>query len=162
MINFCDLETKVEFWLVTNLPADGEAAVTDEDIRDIYCCRWGVELLWKFLKMHLKLDKLITKNANIFVAEPILTSPVSESISNFQLFFIPKTKYLPAWSNSSIKFNSANPLSITPTASYGNLDIIKELSVIVGLVTRYVQLFQSTVRNNLTFFNQHISDEGIH
>jgi putative transposase len=24
----------------------------------------GVELLWKFLKMHLKLDKLITKNLN--------------------------------------------------------------------------------------------------
>ncbi|QOV22674.1 IS4 family transposase [Anabaenopsis elenkinii] len=64
VINFCDLETEVEFRLVTNLPADGEAPVTDEDIRDIYRCRWGVELLWKFLKMHLKLDKLITKNVN--------------------------------------------------------------------------------------------------
>ncbi len=26
--------------------------------------RWQIELLWKFLKMHLKLDKLITKNLN--------------------------------------------------------------------------------------------------
>jgi putative transposase len=64
VVNFCDLETKTEFRLVTNLPGSGEAAVTDDEIRDIYRLRWGVELLWKFLKMHLKLDKLITKNVN--------------------------------------------------------------------------------------------------
>ncbi|RCJ40092.1 transposase, partial [Nostoc punctiforme NIES-2108] len=64
VINFCDLETKTEFRLVTNLPTLGEAAVSDYEIRDIYRLRWGVELLWKFLKMHLKLDKLITKNVN--------------------------------------------------------------------------------------------------
>jgi putative transposase len=64
VVNFCDLETKTEFRLVTNLPSDGEAAVTDDEIRDIYCLRWGVELLWKFLKIHLKLDRLITKNVN--------------------------------------------------------------------------------------------------
>lgn len=64
VINFCDLEAKTEFRLVTNLPALGEAAVSDDEIRDIYRLRWGVELLWKFLKMHLKLDKLITKNVN--------------------------------------------------------------------------------------------------
>jgi len=64
VINFCDLETQTEFRLVTNLPESGEAAVSDDEIRDIYRLRWGVELLWKFLKMHLKLDKLITKNVN--------------------------------------------------------------------------------------------------
>lgn len=64
VINFCDLETKTEFRLVTNLPESGDAAVTDDEIRNIYRLRWGVELLWKFLKMHLKLDKLITKNVN--------------------------------------------------------------------------------------------------
>lgn len=64
VISFCDLDTKTEFRLVTNLPASGNAAVTDNEIRDIYRLRWGVELLWKFLKMHLKLDKLITKNVN--------------------------------------------------------------------------------------------------
>jgi putative transposase len=64
VINFCDLETKTEFRLVTNLPESGDAAVHDDEIRDIYRLRWGVELLWKFLKMHLKLDKLITKNVN--------------------------------------------------------------------------------------------------
>jgi len=32
----------------------------------------------------------------------------------------------------------------------------------VGLVTQDVQLFQTTVRNNLTFFNQNISDESIY
>ncbi len=64
VVNFCDLETKTEFRLVTNLPASGEAAVSDDEIREIYRLRWGVELLWKVLKMHLKLDKLITKNVN--------------------------------------------------------------------------------------------------
>ncbi len=64
VVNFCDKTTKTEFRLVTNLPGVGEASVSDDEIRDIYRLRWGVELLWKFLKMHLKLDKLITKNVN--------------------------------------------------------------------------------------------------
>jgi putative transposase len=64
VINFCDIETKTEFRLITNLHQDGDAAVSDDEIRDIYRLRWAVELLWKFLKTHLKLDKLITKNVN--------------------------------------------------------------------------------------------------
>lgn len=64
VVNFCDLETKVEYRLVTNLPPSGAMAVSDEQVMNIYRCRWGIELLWKFLKMHLKLDKLITKNVN--------------------------------------------------------------------------------------------------
>ncbi len=32
----------------------------------------------------------------------------------------------------------------------------------MGLVTQDVQLFQTTVRNNLTFFNQNINDERIY
>ncbi|MBD2306482.1 IS4 family transposase [Chroococcidiopsis sp. FACHB-1243] len=63
-INFCDLETKREYRLVTNLPAQGEAEVNDAEVAEIYRQRWGIELLWKFLKMHLKLDELITKNPN--------------------------------------------------------------------------------------------------
>ena len=31
---------------------------------EIYRLRWQIELLWKFLKMHLKLYHLITKNIN--------------------------------------------------------------------------------------------------
>lgn len=64
VINFCDLETKREYRLVTNLPAQGQVEVTDAEIAEIYRQRWGIELLWKFLKMHLKLDELITKNPN--------------------------------------------------------------------------------------------------
>lgn len=64
VISFCDLETKTEYRLVTNLPQEGEMAVTDAEVMEIYLFRWGIELLWKFLKMHLKLDKLITKNVN--------------------------------------------------------------------------------------------------
>jgi len=63
-VNFCDVETKTEFRLVTNLSDDGDAAVSGEEIRDIYRLRWRVELFWKFLKMYLKLDKLISKSVN--------------------------------------------------------------------------------------------------
>lgn len=64
VINFCDLETKTEYRLVSNLPASGENLVSNQEIGEIYRQRWGIECLWKFLKMHLKLDELITKNIN--------------------------------------------------------------------------------------------------
>ncbi len=64
VVIFCDLEEKTEFRFVTNLPQDGKASVSNEEIADIYRLRWQIELLWKFLKMHLKLDKIITKNVN--------------------------------------------------------------------------------------------------
>jgi ABC-type multidrug transport system fused ATPase/permease subunit len=47
----------------------------------------------------------------------------------------------------------------------GGVDIaqvsLRELPQRVGFVTQDVQLFQTSVRNNLTFFNPHISDEAI-
>ncbi|MBE9175416.1 IS4 family transposase [Synechocystis salina LEGE 06155] len=56
-----------EFRLVTNLPVKNEESegVSDEDIAEIYKKRWQIELFWKYLKMHLKLDKLVTKNKNV-------------------------------------------------------------------------------------------------
>ncbi|MBE9005511.1 ABC transporter ATP-binding protein [Fortiea sp. LEGE XX443] len=48
----------------------------------------------------------------------------------------------------------------------GNVPIkqtpLTDLPKHVGLVTQNVQLFQTTVRNNLTFFNQNISDDRIY
>ena len=64
MVTFCDVETKTEFRLFTNLPDDRDAAVSDDEIRHIYRLRWGLELFWKFLNMHLKVDKLISKSVN--------------------------------------------------------------------------------------------------
>ncbi len=61
MVWFCDLEKEEEFRLATNLPAE---EITNEEIGEIYRQRWQIELLWKFLKMHLKLDQFITKNQN--------------------------------------------------------------------------------------------------
>ena len=61
VVNFCDLEDKTEFRLVTNL---SEIEFSGEEIGEVYQKRWAIELLWKFLKMHLKLDKLMTKNVN--------------------------------------------------------------------------------------------------
>lgn len=56
---FCDLESRSEFRLATNLDQ-----MTNEEVSEIYRNRWLIEILWKFLKMHLKLDRLITKNLN--------------------------------------------------------------------------------------------------
>ena len=64
VVMFCDLEERTEFRLATDLPSEGEGAVSNEEIAEIYVQRWQIELLWKFLKMHLKLDNLITKNEN--------------------------------------------------------------------------------------------------
>jgi putative transposase len=38
--------------------------MTNEEIGEVYGHWWQIEVLWKFLKMHLKLDKPITKNVN--------------------------------------------------------------------------------------------------
>ena len=46
-IQFCDLENKAEYRLVTNLPQTGEGAISDEEVMEIYRCRWGIELLWE-------------------------------------------------------------------------------------------------------------------
>lgn len=64
VVVFSDMEEKTEFRLITNIPREGKRRMSDEEIRECYRKRWQIELLWKFLKMHLKLDKLITKNTN--------------------------------------------------------------------------------------------------
>ena len=64
VVNFCDVKTQVEYRLVTNLPFIGEKGVTNQEVCEIYRQRCRIECLWKFLKMHLKLDELITKNIN--------------------------------------------------------------------------------------------------
>jgi putative transposase len=64
VVAFCDLETQTEFRLATNLVDDNSENIITEDIGEIYKNRWQIELLWKFLKMHLKLDNLISKNCN--------------------------------------------------------------------------------------------------
>ena len=61
VIWFCDVESQIEFPLATNLPAE---EFSNAEIADIYRCRWLIERLWQFWKMHLKLDKFITKNRN--------------------------------------------------------------------------------------------------
>lgn len=61
IVNFCSLENKSEYRLATNLKQEEFSL---EEIGEIYRKRWAIETLWKFLKMHLKLDKLITKNEN--------------------------------------------------------------------------------------------------
>lgn len=61
VVSFCDLESRSEYRVATNLP---EGSVNSEEIGEIYRHRWAIETLWKFLKMHLKLDKLMTKNEN--------------------------------------------------------------------------------------------------
>ncbi len=64
VVAFCDLESQTEFRRATDLPLQGEGAVSNEEVAEIYIQRWPIELLWKFFKMPLKLDNLITKNEN--------------------------------------------------------------------------------------------------
>jgi IS4 transposase len=61
IVNFCSLENKSEYRLATNL---NESEFSNQEIDEIYRQRWAIETLCKFLKMHLKLDNLITKNEN--------------------------------------------------------------------------------------------------
>ena len=61
IVNFCSLENRSEYRLATNL---SKSEFNNLEIGEIYRRRWAIETLWKFLKMHLKLDKLITKNVN--------------------------------------------------------------------------------------------------
>jgi putative transposase len=61
IVNFCNLENRNEYRLATNLNPE---EFSHEEIGEIYRCRWGIETFWKFLKMHLKLDRLMTKNEN--------------------------------------------------------------------------------------------------
>jgi putative transposase len=56
---FCDVESQTEYRLATNVNQ-----MSNEEVSDTYRHRWQIEVLWKFLKMHLKLDRLITKNVN--------------------------------------------------------------------------------------------------
>jgi IS4 transposase len=61
VVQFYDLETRKEYRIATNI---SEEIMSNEDIGDVYRKRWEIEVLWKFLKMHLKLDRLATKNIN--------------------------------------------------------------------------------------------------
>jgi putative transposase len=56
---FCDIESRTEYRLATNVHQ-----MSNEEVSETYRHRWQIEVLWKFLKMHLKLDNLITKNEN--------------------------------------------------------------------------------------------------
>jgi putative transposase len=60
LVWFSDIETKTEYCLITSLPE----SVSNYEIAEIYRLRWEIELFWKFLKMHLKLDRLISKSEN--------------------------------------------------------------------------------------------------
>lgn len=64
IVAFSDIETQSEYRLATNLPTVGECQLNNQDIGELYRLRWQIELFWKFLKMHLKLNRFITKNVN--------------------------------------------------------------------------------------------------
>lgn len=87
VVVFSDLKTRHEYRLATNLEHQGDLAVTNEEIGEFYRQRWQIELLWKFLKMHLKLDQLITKNTNVITIQ-IYTSLIAYLL--LQLVTIPK------------------------------------------------------------------------
>ena len=105
--NFCGLEKQVEYRLATNL---SESEFSHIEIGEIYRKRWAIETLWKFLKMHLKLDELITKNEN-GIAIQIYSCLIGDII--LQLTEIPqeigsktldKLRYLQSFMNEKISY----------------------------------------------------------
>jgi Transposase DDE domain. len=54
VVCFGSIEKEVDDYLATNIP---EAVMSHEEIAEAY--RRAIEVLWKFLKTHLKLDKII-------------------------------------------------------------------------------------------------------
>jgi len=43
VVMFCDLEERTEFRLATDLPYEGEGAVSNEEIAEIHVQRWQIE-----------------------------------------------------------------------------------------------------------------------
>ncbi|MGE5660287.1 MAG: transposase [Actinomycetota bacterium] len=54
---FCDRESRSEFRYSSNVDK-----MTNKEVSETYRHRWQIEVLCQFLKMHLKLDRLITKS----------------------------------------------------------------------------------------------------
>ena len=55
VVQFFSSEENTEYRLATNV-----TSMSDEEVCLAYRLRWRIELLWKTLKMHLKLDRIIT------------------------------------------------------------------------------------------------------
>lgn len=107
IVNFCSRDNKVEYRLATNLSL---SEFSDSEIGEIYRKRWAIETLWKFLKMHLKLDQLITKNDNgiaiqiysCLIGYIILQlTEISKEIGNKAL---DKLRYLQSFMNQKVSY----------------------------------------------------------
>ena len=107
VVNFCDLPTQTEWGLVTNLSS---TEFSGEEMGELYRKRWQIELFWKFFKMHLKLDKLMTKNVNgikiqiyscLIVYLRLQLIDISTKIINTTL---DKLRYLQSFMNEKISY----------------------------------------------------------
>ena len=110
VVAFCDLESQTEFRRATDLPLQGEGAVSNEEVAEIYIQRWQIKLLWKFLKMPLKLDNLITKNENgirIQICSCIITYLILQLIDieeGFGKSLLDKLRYLQSFMCQHISY----------------------------------------------------------
>ena len=77
---------------------------------ELYRKRWQIELFWKFFKIHLKLDKLMTKNVNgikiqiyscLIVYLRLQLIDISTKIINTTL---DKLRYLQSFMNEKISY----------------------------------------------------------
>jgi putative transposase len=107
IVNFCNLENRHEYRLATNLNPE---EFSHEEIGEIYRCRWGIETFWKFLKMHLKLDRLMTKNENgiriqiyscliVYVILQLIEIPQEIGVK-----ILDKLRYLQSFMNEKISY----------------------------------------------------------
>jgi IS4 transposase len=107
LVNFCTRESQSEYRLVTNLPIE---EMSDEEVGEVYRHRWGIETLWKFLKMHLKLDKLMTKNVNgitIQIYSCLIVYIILQLIENTPEIgdsILAKLRYIQSFMNEKISY----------------------------------------------------------
>jgi putative transposase len=107
IVNFCNLENRSEFRLATNLNSE---EFSQEEIGEVYRCRWGIETFWKFLKMHLKLDRLMTKNENgirIQIYSCLIVYIILQLIEISQeigVKILDKLRYLQSFMNEKISY----------------------------------------------------------
>jgi len=71
VVCFSSIENELDDYLATHIRKE---VMSHEEIAEAYRQRWAIEVLWKFLKMHLKLDKMMSKNLQSF---PLLWGTVA-------------------------------------------------------------------------------------
>jgi len=71
--------------------------MSHEEIAEAYRQRWAIEVLWKFLKMHLKIDKMMSKNLHgitIQIYVILIVYLILQLLKAPQILLVDKLQYI--------------------------------------------------------------------